>query len=187
MNSSADDYVMLTILKLFCLEKTIFLRFVTGFCILLIVGCAASPAPNDGRSQVPRYDSSTPLEGNRTDLRLRAEVRKWQGTPHRLGGTTRQGIDCSGFVQRLYHDIFSHEIPRTTELQVQHGKRVRQSQLLPGDLVFFKISWKGRHVGIYLGDDDFAHASSSRGVSVSNLSDPYWQERYWTSRRYLNL
>ncbi len=187
MRFPADDSGMHILLNLFRFDEYCFLRVAAGVCFILILGCAGSPAPNEGRSKVPRYDTAAPSDVDRLELRLRAEVSQWQGTPHRLGGTTRQGIDCSGFVQRLYRDIFFLDIPRTTALQVQRGQQVGQGRLLPGDLVFFKISLKGRHVGIYLGDDDFAHASSSRGVSVSSLADSYWRERYWTSRRYLNL
>jgi len=122
---------------------------------------------------------SAPLE-----QRLRFEVQEWVGTPHRMGGVNREGIDCSGFVQRLYKDIFQQNIPRSTSRQVRSGQPVDKKQLRPGDLVFFKIPYKGPHVGIYLGRKEFAHASTSKGVMISSLGQEYWSTSYWTARRY---
>lgn len=102
-----------------------------------------------------------------------------------MGGSSRNGVDCSGFVQRLYRDLFDRPIPRSTSLQVQSGRPIERAQLIPGDLVFFKPPYKVRHVGIYLGHGEFAHASTSRGVMISNLSETYWRTCYWTARRYL--
>ena len=102
-----------------------------------------------------------------------------------MGGTNRSGVDCSGFVQQVYRDVFHQAIPRTTALQVRSGRPVGRGRLVPGDLVFFKPPDKVRHVGIYLGAGQFAHASASRGVIISNLSEAYWQHCYWTARRYL--
>ena len=103
-----------------------------------------------------------------------------------MGGESRRGIDCSGLVQRLYRDIFGRRIPRSTNLQVKSGRPVGRHHLRTGDLVFFKVPGKGRHVGIYLGCSEFAHGSTSKGVMISNLEDPFWRQSYWTARRYLN-
>ncbi|MEJ2040119.1 MAG: NlpC/P60 family protein [Desulfosarcinaceae bacterium] len=119
-----------------------------------------------------------------TQARLRSEVRQWRGTPHKMGGTGRSGVDCSGFVQRLYRDIFNRSIPRSTALQVKSGRPVDFAHLSPGDLVFFRPPYKIRHVGIYLGKGEFAHASTSKGVMISKLSESYWRDCYWTARRY---
>jgi cell wall-associated NlpC family hydrolase len=118
--------------------------------------------------------------------KLRSEVRQWEGTPHRMGGATRRGIDCSGFVQRLYRDVFALRIPRSTALQVTSGRPVGRNRLRAGDLVFFRIPPKKGHVGIYLGRSEFAHASSTRGVMISSLRERFWRRCYWTARRYLN-
>jgi lipoprotein Spr len=103
-----------------------------------------------------------------------------------MGGESRRGIDCSGFVQRLYRDLFGRRIPRSTALQVKSGRPVGSGQLRTGDLVFFKVPGKGRHVGIYLSRSEFAHASTSQGVMISNLEEYFWRQTYWTARRYLN-
>jgi cell wall-associated NlpC family hydrolase len=170
-----------------------------GLLILVIAGCAAAgsvPASQAGADtaadkardhSMPRIAASaaTPDHHSRLERRLRSAARQWQGTPHRMGGESRRGIDCSGFVQRLYRDIFSRRIPRSTAQQVKSGRPVGNRPLRTGDLVFFKVPGKGRHVGIYLGHSEFAHASTSKGVMISNLDDHFWSQSYWTARRYL--
>ncbi|MEM8486601.1 MAG: NlpC/P60 family protein [Bacteroidota bacterium] len=116
---------------------------------------------------------------------LRAEAADWEGTPHEWGGTTRDGIDCSAFVQTVYKDLFTVDLPRTTSLQSKEGQAVLHNQLTVGDLVFYRIDSKTRHVGIYVGEDEFMHASKSEGVTISSIQDPYWERRFWTVRRIL--
>ncbi|HMB89371.1 MAG TPA: NlpC/P60 family protein, partial [Rhodothermales bacterium] len=116
---------------------------------------------------------------------LRAAERIWRGTPYRYGGTTRDGIDCSAFVQVVYGDVFGIDLPRATAQQVHEGEMINHRDLRPGDLVFFKTRPRTRHVGIYLGEGEFAHASTSQGVMISHLSESYWRTRFWTSRRIL--
>jgi cell wall-associated NlpC family hydrolase len=117
---------------------------------------------------------------------LRQEVERWSGTPHVLGGTSAAGLDCSAFVQRVFAEAFDVDLPRTTDDQVEAGRRVNLSELQPGDLVFFQPPTKVNHVGIYLNEGEFAHVSSSAGVTVSELDLPYWRTAYWTSRRVLS-
>ena len=117
--------------------------------------------------------------------RLMIEADKWMGTPHRWGGTSRSGIDCSALVQEIYAKSFETQLPRTTKEQVRVGDKIRPSQLQVGDLIFYKINVRTRHVGIYVGDNSFLHSSKSEGVAISSLDEPYWRSRYWTSRRIL--
>lgn len=119
------------------------------------------------------------------EYRLRSEVAVWAGAPHALGGTTAEGIDCSAFVQNVYKSAFNLPLPRTTSEQVHAGESVQRRDLRPGDLVFFRPPTKSRHVGIYLNDGEFAHVSSSQGVTISDLNQEYWEQSYWTSRRVL--
>jgi cell wall-associated NlpC family hydrolase len=116
---------------------------------------------------------------------LDAAVARYEGVPYRYGGTSaRTGFDCSGFLQVLFAEVYRHALPRTTEQQVREGREVPRRSLRRGDLVFFRIDRKGtRHAGVYLGEGRFAHASTSRGVMVSELSERYWKRRYWTARR----
>ena len=110
---------------------------------------------------------------------------KYKGTPYRYGGTTSRGFDCSGFVQRAYMDAFHKSLPRTTKAMMKTGKRINKSQLKAGDLVFFHPTRKYYHVGIYLGKGIFMHASTSKGVTKSNLDLKYWRKSYVTARRIL--
>jgi cell wall-associated NlpC family hydrolase len=118
---------------------------------------------------------------------LLQQLAEWKGVPHRDGGLSKQGVDCSGFVYLTFADEFGIRIPRTTQSQVLKGVVVEQSDLIPGDLVFFQTGIKQRHVGIYVGDNQFIHTSSSRGVMTSRLDNPYWQDAYWHSRRLVDL
>ena len=100
-----------------------------------------------------------------------------------MGGLSKKGVDCSGLVYLTYRENLGIEIPRSTALQSKTGKEVKRSELRAGDLVFFKTSYKVRHVGIYIEDGKFFHASTSKGVMISNLNDYYWKDKYWHSRR----
>lgn len=110
---------------------------------------------------------------------LIAEVSSWMGSPYRHGGFTRQGADCSGFVWQVYRQVYGYSVPRTTDAMASVSRKVRPRRLKEGDLVFFRIN-KGRkvsHVGIYLGQDKFIHASTYRGVIVSDLNEYYYARR----------
>lgn len=116
---------------------------------------------------------------------LRKHLERWRGTPYRFGGSSPRGVDCSGFVQLTYQRLFHRDLPRTVDDQVRFGQKVALNSAQPGDLVFFKTGIWQRHVGIYMGNGQFMHASESQGVTVSSLSDNYWQENYWQMKRML--
>jgi len=108
----------------------------------------------------------------------------YRGVKYRFGGATPAGFDCSGFVMYVYNQ-YGIRLPRTADKQFEVGKPIKvKNELKPGDLVFFETYEKGAsHVGIYQGDGQFIHASSSRGVTVSPLSDTYFSPRYLGARR----
>ncbi|KXF83293.1 C40 family peptidase [Enterovibrio coralii] len=110
---------------------------------------------------------------------------EWKGTPYRWGGSSKKGIDCSAFTQHAYHTIFEHPLPRTTIQQVKNGTKVTLSNASYGDLVFFKTGSRRYHVGIYIGEREFMHASTSKGVIISTLDNPYWSTRFWQIRSYV--
>ncbi len=118
-----------------------------------------------------------------TAQKLYSQYNSWRGVKYREGGLSKKGVDCSGFVYLTYQQQFNRTLPRTTEQLSSIGQSVNRKKLQAGDLVFFKTGWKVRHVGIYLGNSEFVHASSSRGVRISNLNNPYWADAYWMSRR----
>lgn len=109
------------------------------------------------------------------------------GSPYRLGGTSPEsGLDCSGFVGHVYRETTGIMLPRDSRAISQAAQPLAQAELLPGDLVFFNtLNRAFSHVGIYLGDDRFVHAASSRSgaVMVSSLNNRYWRERYDGARR----
>jgi len=110
--------------------------------------------------------------------------KEWKNVKYRLGGNSKRGIDCSAFTQRIYKEKFDVKIPRTTRTQVKVGKKINKSQLELGDLIFFKTGKTDRHVGIYMGNGDFMHASI-KGVKFTKLNKPFYVKTYWTSRRII--
>ena len=109
-------------------------------------------------------------------LLLYQQHNEWHGTPYRMGGISRSGIDCSAFVQVTFRDLFGIDLPRSTDQQFRNGRKIPRAELRSGDLVFFR---NGRHVGIYLEDHKFLHASTTRGVMISSLKNTYWSRHYW--------
>ncbi|BBB31090.1 NlpC/P60 family protein [Neptunomonas japonica] len=118
---------------------------------------------------------------------LQAHYLRWNGTPYKYGGNSRRGIDCSAFVARTYKDVFDLYLPRTTRAQAVVGEEISRRSARPGDLVLFKTGLFDRHVGIYLGNQYFMHASASKGVTQSRLDNPYWNDKYWKIVRPSNL
>lgn len=110
----------------------------------------------------------------------------WKGTRYRLGGTTRRGVDCSSFVQNLYREKFAVKLPRSTSTQALEGYRISsRKDWKVGDLVFFRINRRVKHVGVYIGGNKFVHSGSSTGVTISRLDDAYWSRRHWQTRRII--
>src|ERR1700724_1290136 len=117
--------------------------------------------------------------------RLVEQAMTYLGTPYRRGGTTRRGLDCSGLVGAVYGEQ-GLDLPRTAAQQFSEGVAVAATELRPGDLVFFRDTYKRgiSHVGIYIGDGRFLHAAGRRhGVIVSELSRLYYRSRYAGARR----
>lgn len=110
------------------------------------------------------------------------------GTKYRGGGTTKAGFDCSGFVSYVYNDL-GVSLPRTSSGMYASGSKIDKSDLSSGDLVFFNTSGRGvSHVGIYIGDGKFIHSSTSKGVKIDKLSDPYyWGDRYVGAKRIADV
>ncbi|WP_237057562.1 NlpC/P60 family protein [Microbulbifer sediminum] len=150
----------------------------------LATGCSLSPY-RDAPQQAAQANTQGQHLSDTGAVRdkIYAQYREWKGTRYALGGMSKRGIDCSGLVYATYRDHLGIEIPRTTRHQSRIGRAIKRSDLRAGDLVFFKTGHKVRHVGIYIEDGKFFHASTSRGVTISRLSDYYWRDRYWHSRR----
>ncbi|MBL7743870.1 MAG: C40 family peptidase [Chitinophagaceae bacterium] len=102
----------------------------------------------------------------------------WYGTRYQMGGTSKSGIDCSAFVQAVYLSAFAMAIPRTAFEQFRITNRISAVEMKEGDLVFFNTTGGVSHVGIYLGNNKFVHASSSKGVTISDLFETYYLKRF---------
>lgn len=114
-----------------------------------------------------------------------ATGKKYLGVPYVFGGTTPKGFDCSGFLQYVFKQ-HGYTIPRLADEQYKLGKAANTTQLEPGDLVFFSTYEPGAsHCGIYVGDGNFMHASSSKGIRVDSLSNDYWRPRYLGGRKII--
>jgi len=113
-------------------------------------------------------------------------IRSWWGAPYRMGGMTQRGVDCSAFVQTIMAGAFEVALPRTARLQKDACQPVERSALREGDLVFFNTRGGVSHVGIYLHNNKFVHASTSGGVTISDLDETYWDKRFIGGGRFAN-
>lgn len=121
-----------------------------------------------------------------TNTKLYQVIYEWIGTPYRLGGHSKKGIDCSKFAYEVYDKVFNTTIGYNSRNIYTQVSPVKKDELRSGDLVFFKIRSKNiTHIGVYMGDNKFAHASSSRGVMISNLNEAYWKRYYFDGGRVL--
>ena len=141
-----------------------------------------------GKTLPPRQAAAKPTKtggGGKPDKILSTAL-SYKGVKYRFGGATPSGFDCSGFVMYVF-DKNGVKLPRTADKQYEIGKRIQSKKdLKPGDLVFFETYEKGAsHVGIYQGSGRFVHASSSRGVTITPLTDTYFGPRYLGARRVL--
>lgn len=153
--------------------------------ILVLSGCGGGKITVQS-PPASSYHFKEPDQYQKTISKLYTRLDEWQGVPHRDNGMSKKGVDCSGFTYLTYRELFDIRLPRTTSQLSHSGIPVSKGQLQPGDLVFFKVE-KGRHVGIYVEKQKFIHASKSKGVMMSRLDNPYWQQHYWQARRVASL
>jgi lipoprotein Spr len=112
------------------------------------------------------------------NLPLYRFIEEWMDTPYRLGGNSKDGIDCSGFSGTLMTSVYSSRLPRTAREQYAATERVERDELMEGDLVFFNNRGGVSHVGVYLGNNFFVHSSTKNGVIISSLNDTYYSRHY---------
>ena len=156
------------------------------FLFIILSTMAACSAVQQDTSVVDTIQTSSTVDFQ-DSATLKSEILKqydeWRKTPYKMGGLSKRGIDCSGFTYITFRSALGCKLPRTTKLQSRTGKKVARNNLRTGDLVFFHTSLFYDHVGIYLGDSKFLHASTSKGVMISSLKENYWRKCYWTARR----
>jgi len=147
-----------------------------------------SPEAAKGNSLRAKYAAIlSVLPQSISNLALYRFIDEWYGVRYLFGGTTKEGIDCSAFVQKLYEQVFGVNLLRTALAQVETTSLITRKELCrEGDLVFFKIKrGKISHVGLYLMNDFFVHASSSQGIMISSLDDAYWSKHFACAGRVL--
>lgn len=153
--------------------------------IVVGIGCTPYPRYKRGGAEVPhKVDPVNGKMSTNARLRFGEIIQKYLGKPY--AGTSKydDGFDCSLFTQQCYAEFDQTNLPRTSEDQFRIGKEIPHKQLRYGDLVFFRTE-RNRisHVGIYVGNSEFAHASSSKGVIISSMREKYWAKRYAGARR----
>lgn len=152
-----------------------------GVIVGVLAGCTSARLPEtDFAEPLPRSWAERYVEHT-----LQEAAASWEGVPYVWGGTSRRGIDCSGFVQVVYRNAFAMSLPRTTEAQSRAGRAVAPARLRSGDLLFFRPRRGRWHTGIYLTDGQFVHASTSGGVVTAHLRSSYWRDRWSHARRVL--
>lgn len=165
------------------------------YCFLLLTGIAFTSCKSrkivtdsSGSKNKPvsgnlmeKYSSLLGVSKNKLDNeKLYRFIDSWMGVPHRSGGMDKNGIDCSGFTTLLEKEIYNRPVPRVARQMAEQISRKYEDQLQEGDLVFFDFDGqKFSHVGVYLQNNKFVHASSSRGVIISDLKDP-WYYKYFS-------
>jgi lipoprotein Spr len=119
------------------------------------------------------------------NMPLFQKIDEWWGTPYCLGGNSKGCVDCSFFTMDVMQSIYKTSLKRTAAEQYEQSTKINWDQLKQGDLIFFKTEGRRTisHVGIYLTNNKFVHASTSQGVTISDLADPYWQRRLYSLGR----
>jgi cell wall-associated NlpC family hydrolase len=171
-----------------------FLVSISAFALVFLQGCIApyalshQVAPDDN----PKKTSLTvPADWDYRrhykipQQRLFSIIDSLVGTPYKYGGNGPKGMDCSGFVNAVFTELNHARLPRTSYAMSRLGSSVNINNGLPGDLVFFRIGVLSRinHVGIFAGNDRFAHASRKKGVIYSSLKEEYYKKRFAGIRR----
>lgn len=169
------------------------LRTIILITVAAILSACSSPKPQKRQTAQNRfslYSSQSEFETGVRNVQIKAKILKqyagWKAVRYRFGGSSKKGVDCSAFVQLTFREQFGINLPRSTSEQQKIGKKIQRIKLHAGDLVLFRAGPTGRHVGIYLGNNKFVHASASIGVTISSLNDQYWHKRYYAGRRVLN-
>jgi cell wall-associated NlpC family hydrolase len=143
-------------------------------------GGKTTVAKNKGNYIVDKYAEI--LQAPKSDIKnvkLYSFIDDWYGSIYKYGGLSKSGVDCSGFCNVLYSEVYNKQIQRTTSQLSKKINKTSKSNLKEGDLVFFNISKKkNSHVGVYLKNNRFVHASSSKGVIISSLDNPYYKKTY---------
>ncbi|MGY6561543.1 MAG: C40 family peptidase [Luteibaculaceae bacterium] len=137
-----------------------------------------------GSTDTNPYKEYKPSEVNFSNKKLEQFTKSWYGTPYKFGGMDKKGTDCSGFTHLLLKEVYGLEAPRNTRDLADQAKAISTKKLKEGDLVFFNIAGKKTsHVGVYIQNDKFVHASTKAGVTISSLQNPYYKKHFAKAAR----
>jgi cell wall-associated NlpC family hydrolase len=161
--------------------KISFRYFLLWGIALALFGCSTSR--HISRSDAKVYAALGLKKERKDNVLLYREAAAWLHTPYVSRGTSRKGTDCSSFVFSLYQTVYKKNIERNAAaILSKNCKRISRNQLREGDLIFFNTSGKSasyvNHVGLYLKENKFIHASLSKGVIVSDLDEPYYRKAW---------
>ena len=153
--------------------------------LAFLLGSCRTIAPQFDYQELARASVRLGIDIDRQDNHaLYVESAQWLGVPYRSGGTTQRGVDCSGLTSAIYKKVYRKSLERNSDDQRRKDcRKVKKGKLREGDLVFFHNGRKKKtatHVGIYLKDRKFIHASTGQGVTISTLDEAYWQ-KHWLS------
>ena len=161
------------------------INYILLLLLPILLGSCRTPAPAYNYQELAKASIRLGIDIDMKDNHaLYVESSKWIGVPYRSGGTTFRGVDCSGLTSTIYKKVYRKNLERSSEDQRNKNcRKVKKTKLKEGDLVFFhngKKKKRATHVGIYLKDKKFIHASTSHGVIISRLDEEYWH-KHWLS------
>lgn len=164
--------------------------YVVCFFTLLLFLSSSAEGKQKPSSSTSQNQSFTANNSDIKETHIQNELEKYLGVRYKRGGTTTQGLDCSGFARLIYKNIFGVELPHNASSQYKHPAsfltKVPSNDLQTGDLIFFASTSKKKrinHVGIYLSDRKFIHAELQRGIIISSLDEHHWQSRLVSAKR----
>lgn len=128
--------------------------------------------------RIAKSGSASEKKSAAIEKKLLTSYSKWKGTKYQWGGDSKNGIDCSALTRRVYREVYNHELPRVSQDQIKTGKKVSSKELKAGDIVYFKPKKDGSHTAVYVGNNLFINASTSKGVVISSLKSPYWKNTF---------
>jgi cell wall-associated NlpC family hydrolase len=162
-------------------------NFIFFFLLVIFVGCAAQPRYTSQpverkKHRLPKGTSETNID----QTKMSPIIESFLGTPYKEGGSSKWGMDCSGFVMEVYKQYAGFKLPHSSAKLFKLVKKVDKEKLGYGDLVFFtEDRFSPSHVGIYIGEGKFVHSTKGYGVIVSSLDEEYYRKTYIGARRVI--
>ena len=160
---------------------------ILSVCAGCFAGCTPSQQLRTASSPATLSSTTSIVSSAGIEVVLRKFATAWQGVPYLEKGDSRSGVDAPGLVRIIADQILGMSLPHSTPRQLGFGEEVERALIVPGDIIFFRPTSMPRHVGVYLGSQEFLHAWPDGGVSVARLDEPYWSGAYWVGRRILAL